>query len=571
MAAINTYQKRSLQSVLIAILLVLAVNYGATKKFFRWDLTKEKRYTLTPSTKAILKNIDEPIRIEVYLEGKDLPVGIKKLRNSTRELLNEFRALSNGYIDYRFFDINEIDNKEERELLEESLIKGGLFPTNLEVKSKSGTSQKLIFPGALFSTENRSVAVQILENQLSFQTQDVLNNSYNFLEYKLANTVRKLLQERQLRIAFLEGNGEAGTERIADWGQSLALQKFVVQRINLNNNSLLSAENAPDLLIIPKPRQPFSEQHKFEIDQFIMNGGKVMWLLDRAVADLDSFRIAPQYTSVAIDLNLEDQLFKYGVRVNQDLVQDYYCNPIPVTEIEGAGQTKTNLYPWVFHPVVTANNDHPIGKNMDPVALEFASSLDTIRAPNVEKTILLSTSELSRKSGVPLGLDLGIARIEPLPEYFTEPFIPLGVLLEGEFSSLFANRLSAEQNNLLLSKNMPFKEKSVATRQIVISDGDIGVNDMDVNGTPSPLGYYKFTRQTFGNKDFLNNCVEYLLDENGLITARNKETKMQLLDKQRVLEQQGLWQVLNVGLPLAFMFLVGGMIRWRRKKQYVKN
>ncbi|MEZ5009376.1 MAG: gliding motility-associated ABC transporter substrate-binding protein GldG [Chitinophagales bacterium] len=569
MASWNTYKKRSFQSVFIALAVIVLINFLATKQFYRWDLTKEKRYTLTPSTKALLKDLDRQINVTVYLDGKDLPVGIKKLRNSTRELLNEFRALSGGFIDYEFVDIYKIEDEAVRKQLEENLVDVGIYPTNLNVTETSGSSKKLIYPGAVFSNDERSIGVQILENQMTFNTQDVLNNSYNFLEFKLANTVKKLLQDRQYRIGILEGNGEVNTSRITDLGQHLATQDFFIRRINLSKQTLFGESNKPDVLIIPKPTEAFSEEDKFEIDQYIMNGGKVLWMIDKVVADLDSFRAAPQFLAIERNLNLDDQLFRYGVRLNADLVQDLYCNPIPVTEDVGGGQSKTNLYPWVFHPVITMDNEHPINKNIDPVALEFVGSIDTIRVPNVEKTILLSTSDYTRISKAPVPLDLGIARVDPLPEYFQLQFVPVAVLLEGKFRSLYDNRLTKSFIQKLVEVNEDFATESSYTKQIIISDGDIGVNDIDVSGVPLPLGYNKFTKQTFANRDFLLNCIEYLLDDNGLISARNKETQMQLLDKQKVLEKKGLWQVLNIGVPLIFMFLIGGWIRWRRNKKYV--
>ncbi len=569
MAGWNTYKRRSFQSILIAFGVIILVNFLATKQFYRWDLTKEKRYTLTRSTKDLLRDLDQQINVEVYLDGKDLPVGIKKFKNSTKELLNEFRALSNGFVDYEFVDIYDIEDESSRKELEEILVSEGIYPTNLNVKEESGSSTKMIYPGAVFSNGERSIGVQILENQMTFNTQDVLNNSYNFLEYKLANTVKKLLQERQYRIGILAGHGEVPTNRISDLGQHLGTQDFFIRRINLSKQTLFGAENRPDVLIIPKPTQAFSETDKFEIDQYIMSGGKVLWMIDQVVADLDSFRTSPQFLAIGRQLNLGDQLFRYGVRINADLVQDLYSNPIPVTEDIGGGETQTNLYPWVFHPVVTTNNDHPIGKNLDPVSIEFASSIDTIRVPNVSKTVLLATSEYGRITKAPVPLDLGIARVDPLPEYFTKASIPLAVLLEGEFRSLYDNRLTKDQIAILLKANQDFKNTSDFTKQIVISDGDIGINDIDVSGAQYPLGYYRFTKETFANRDFLMNCIDYLLDDNDLISARNKETQMQLLDKQKVTEKKGLWQILNIGVPILFMFLVGGLIRWRRNKRYV--
>jgi len=291
MADVNTYKKRSFRILLVGLAAIFLLNLAGNRFFHRWDLTKEKRYTLSPSTKSLLRDLNEPLEVQVYLTGDDLPAGIRKLRNSTRELLNEFRALSGGMLDYEFIDIYKIDDEKDRKALEESLIKGGLYPTNLEVKQDAGFSEKLIYPGAVFTNGDRNIAVRILENQMAFNTQDVLNNSYNFLEFKLANTIKKLMLTRPYRVAVTEGHGEPSNARMSDLLQTLSLQDFHVQRLNLTEQSLL--RSGVDLLIVPKPQQPFLETEKFELDQYIMQGGKVLWMLDGAVGDLDSFRVAP--------------------------------------------------------------------------------------------------------------------------------------------------------------------------------------------------------------------------------------------------------------------------------------
>jgi ABC-2 type transport system permease protein len=563
MAGWNTYKRKSLVSLLAGLVLFALINLLAGRYFHRWDLTKEKRYTLTASTKEILRSLDRPIEVNVFLEGSDLPAGIKKLRNSTRELLNEFRALSGGMLTYEFVDLYEIDNPEERKAIEQFLIQGGLYPTNLEVRQEAGTSEKLIYPGAVFSSEQRDISVTILENQMAYTTQDVLNNSYNFLEHKFANAIRKLSLERPYRIAVLEGHGELENNRISDLMQTLFLQDFQVQRIDLAEQSLLASD--ADVVMIAKPQGAFTDIEKFEIDQFIMQGGGALWMIDKAVGDLDSFRVAPQYLAVDRPIELDDLLFRYGVRVNSDLVQDIVCNPVPVTENVN-GEDQTTLYPWVFHPVVQSLEEHPVTRHMDPVMLRFVSSIDTVRTPGITRTVLLHTSEYSRSSPTPVLLDLGIATVEPRPEFFDRALIPVAVLLEGRFRSLYEGRLTAAFREVLTASGLEFSAESRPARQIVISDGDLAANDIDVTGVPLPLGYYKYTRETFANRDFLLNCIEYLVDDAGLIASRNKETTNQMLDKQIVSERKGMWQVLNIGVPLLFMLIAGGAVRMRRRK-----
>lgn len=565
MGAGNIHRNRSLRTLLAGLAVLALVNLAGSRYFERWDLTAEKRYTLDPSTRELLRDLDREITIEVYLEGSDLPAGIKKLRNSTRELLNEFRALSGGLIDYRFLDIYAIDDATEREATERALIESGLYPTRLEVQQQAGMTEKRIYPGALLGNGERAVAVTILENQMSYSTQDVLNNSYNFLEYKFANAVKKLMLSRPYRVAVSSGHGEPANPRLSDLLQTLSSQDFLVQRIDLARQPLL--ESGADVLIVPKPQRAFGEAEKFAIDQYVMHGGRVLWMLDGAVGDLDSFRVAPAYLATGRSLNLDDLLFRYGVRVNADLVQDLYCNPVPVTEDVG-GQARTELYPWVFHPVIHTPDDHPVTKNLDPVLAEFASSIDTVRVPGVRKTVLLATSEFSRVSSVPVTLELALATVEPQPEFFDRMDVPVGVLLEGTFRSLYENRVPSAGRDMLAQAGLEFRSESKPGRMLVFSDGDLGVNDIDPSGAPLPLGYYRFTQETFANKDLLLNGIEYLLDQEGLIRSRTKETRMQLLDKQLVAEKLGMWQFLNIAGPLAFMLAVGGWIRYRRQRRY---
>ncbi|MDB5228001.1 MAG: gliding motility-associated transporter substrate-binding protein GldG [Bacteroidota bacterium] len=563
----NYYFIRSLKILAISLLTVIAINIISSFFYKRFDFTEEKRYTLTNSTDKLLKNLHDNISVEVYLEGNDLPAGIKILRNETRELLQEFRAHSRGRVTFHFFDINSIKDQKKREEFETELVKKGLRPTNLEVKSQNGYAEKLVFPGAIIKANGKELSIQILENQFSVGAQGSLNNSINFLEYKLANSIQKITRTHPAKIAFLQGHGELGLEQLQGFLEALSYQNFVLDKIELNQEKLLN--NNIDVLIIAKPKVALNDYEKFLIDQYVMSGGKTLWLLDNIICDLDSFKLAPSIFAVPRDLNVDDLLFRYGVRIQHDLVLDLYCNQIPIIETVG-GNPQPKLFPWVFYPISINEKNHPIVKNLDPVAFKFCSSLDTLNNPGVKKTILLSSSTYSRLQQTPYQIYLEGAKQKPDPYLFNQKNIPLAVLLEGNFTSLYKNQFTSDLHKLLSMQNAQFQPKSNFNKMIVIGDGDLASNDVDANGVPMALGYDKYSRQMFANKDFLLNCVEYLVDDNNLIEARNREVKMRLLDKAKLLDQKGIWQVINLGLPLVLIFIFGVIYNRRRKAKYAK-
>ncbi len=561
----NYYFIRSVKLLVASLLAVIAVNIVSSLFFHRFDLTEEKRYTLTASTKKLLQHIEQPISIEVFLEGKDLPAGIKVLRNETRELLQEFRTLSHGRVTYKFVDINAIKDQKKREDFQMELVKKGLRPTNLEVKSESGFTEKLVFPGAIVSANGREIPVQILENQFSVGAQGSLNNSISFLEYKVANSIQKIVKQHPAKIAFLQGHGESGIQQLEGFLEALAAQSFQLDKVELDKDKLLN--NQIDILIIAKPQTAFNDYEKFLIDQYIMHGGKPLWMLDNTICDLDSFKLAPSIVAVPRELNVDDLLFRYGVRMEHNLVLDLYCNQIPIIESIG-GNPQPKLFPWVFYPMAINKNNHPIVKNLDPVALKFCSSIDTLNNPDVRKTILLSSSMYARVQQTPFPIFLEGAKQKPDPGLFNQKDIPLAVLLEGNFTSLYRNQFTADFQQLLDIQKVDFQPKSLANKMIVIGDGDVANVERDTKGVPLALGYDKYSRKLFANKDFLLNCVEYLVDDNNLIDARNREVKMRLLDKAKLLNQKGFWQVATFGVPLLLMLVFGVAYNSRRKTKY---
>lgn len=564
----HTAWLQSFKRLAIGILGILIVLLISQRYTLRWDLTAEKRYTLTEASSSLLKNLKNDVFVTVYLDGDDLPAGIKNIRNHTRDLLQDMRRTSKGKLSYAFVNINQIKDAKAKEELQKKLVSKGVLPVNLEVNSETGYSEKLIYPGAIIETEGKELGLTILENQMIFGAQGAMENSLNFLEYKIANIIDKLQRDNVPTIAFLQGHGEVSVYQVSDFVETLSKQNFQVKKVEIGVDPLLDGKT--DVLVVAKPTGAFSEEDKFIIDQYVLRGGKILWLLDQVIADMDSFQLVPSIFSIPRDNNLGDLLFRYGARVNDDLVLDLYCAPVPIVE-EIAGNPTPKLYPWVFYPMVRGDQNIPIVKNLDPVLLKFPSSIDTIRAEGIQKTVLLSSSQYSRKQKIPFQISLEGARQKPQPALFNQTDIPMAVLLEGEFKSHYAHRVVDSQRALMQKENKAILNTAeVPAKMIIVGDGDVIINETDPNGRPLPLGFYRITRETYANKDFLLNAVEYLVDQAGLIAARNRDISMRILDKAKVQDLKSTWQFITVGLPIPVLLLFGWFFNRRRRTKYAK-
>ncbi|HQN99115.1 MAG TPA: gliding motility-associated ABC transporter substrate-binding protein GldG, partial [Bacteroidales bacterium] len=464
--------------LVMGILIIILINIIGSYAFTRFDLTSEKRYTLSESTKKLLKEVDDYIYFRIYLEG-DFPAGFKRLRNETREMLDEMRAY-NKFINYEFINPNASNDAKDREKIYRQLIEKGLNPTDLQVKDKESESRQIIFPGAIASYRGKETPVQLLSNQMGARPEEILNLSVENLEYNLANTIRKLIVTYKPKVAFIYGHGELDEAYIYDISQSMA-EYYTVERIKLDGqiNSLtqhktdsgrISIFNKYKAIIIAKPDSAFSEQDKFIIDQFLMRGGKILWFVDGVKAEMDSLQNKSNTLGLARDLNLEDMLFRYGVRINNDLVLDANCLPIMMVTGAIGNQPRFSFVPWIFFPLANPATNHPIVNNLNLVKTQFISSLDTIAIKGVKKTILLSSGQYSRKVNAPIIIDLNIARQEPDLKLFDQPYIPLAVFLEGKFSSLYEHRIPANISN---SPEIGFIAESKPTQMLVVSDGDV--------------------------------------------------------------------------------------------------
>lgn len=572
-------RNRDLITLIAGVIIVILVNFIGSFAFHRFDLTSEKRYTISDNSKDLAANLDDIVYVKVYLEG-DFPAGFKRLRDETREMLDEFRAYSNGFIEYEFINPSEDPDQKVREDIYKQLYKEGLRPTDLNVKEEDGTSNKIIWPGALVSYKGQEFPVQLLKSQMGVSSEMMLNGSIEALEYEFANAIHNLKLFEKPRVALIEGHGELDKVETASLATSLA-ETYIVDRIAINEELSSLTErvivdstreyaviNKYDAIIIAKPTQKFSEKDKFVIDQYIMFGGRVVWLVDPVFASMDSLQNADVSMAIPQDLNLDDQLFTYGVRLNTTLIQDLQSAAIPVITGRVGNQPKQQLFPWFFFPLLTSANNHPIVNNLNAVKGEFTSTIDTIAKPRIRKTGLLKSSKYTKVSNTPTRISLGMLRYEPDQSQFNAGHQVAAVLLEGYFESVFKNRIAPE---ILNSNEVNFQEESKFNKMVVIADGDIAKNFVNPKTSQYyELGYDRFTNQQYGNNDFMLNVVNYLCDDSGLMGVRSKKLTIRMLDKTILKKDKFKWQLINSVLPIGLIILFGLAHYYDRKKKYTK-
>ncbi len=564
--------------MILALVIIILINIIGSFVFTRIDLTAEKRYTLSLVTKNMLKNLDDDVFFRVYLDG-DLPPGFRRLANETREMLNEFRAYSD-HIHFEFINPSASPNTKERNDTYRLLSEQGLQPTDLRISSKGESSQLIIFPGTIVVYRGREVPVQLLMTQLGQDPEKVLNNSIQTLEYNLSNAIDKLINTTKPRVAILEGQGELSQPEMIYFEEALS-EYYNVERININSqiNSLTvrlktDSSGSPlvnkyKALIIAGPERPFTEKDKFLIDQFIMRGGRILWMIDPVFAKMDSLQEFGSTIGLTNDINLDDMLFNYGVRLNKNLVVDLNALPIPIKTGQMGSQPRFDFFEWYFFPLATPASKHPIVNGLNAIKTEFISSIDTVEAKGVEKVILLASSPYSRTVNAPALIDLEILREEPDPRMYSSGPQHLAVLLEGEFSSAYLFRLPPEIEQ---NRELGFRKKSKPNRMVVIADGDIARNQFHITQKyPLPLGFDQYTGQTFGNKDLLLNIMNYLCDDSGLISIRSRELQLRQLDPTKVIAQRTLWQILNIVLPILLVAGFGLVKFYLRKQKYARK
>ena len=563
---------RDIFRFVLVVAIVILVNIIGSLKFSRIDLTAEKRYSLSPATLDLLKSFDDIIYVKIYLDG-DFPAGFQRLQRETKQMLDEFRAY-NGKIEYEFINPNEGEDPKVVEQVKKQLQFKGLKPYRLQVNEEGGSKSIDIFPGAIMSYGDKEAPVLLLLDQIAVTPEAQVNSSIQNLEFAFANTIRGLVIRNRPTIGFLQGHGELEPRFVADFARTLNenydVEKFNIRKFksdstgqNLSISQQQIRLNRFDALVVAKPQKPFSDLDKYLLDQYIMNGGKVVWLIDAVHAEMDSLSKKPQFLSYPTynELRLSDMLFKYGVRINTNLVQDM---------IAAGVSDSRSINKWVYFPIIMPQVKHPITKDLNAIMLNFASTIDTIITKGVKKTVLLKTSPYSSFSPTPHLVHLQKLYDEPKESAFNKRFLSVGVLLEGRFESVFKNRLIPKNGG----GSLKVKEESEPTQMLVIGDGDIVRNQLSVvnpnipKGTPLPLGYDQYTGQQYGNKDFLMNAMDYMLDDSGLISIRSRELKLRLMNPGKVRSEKTFWQLINTLVPIGIIILFGFITTFIRRKKY---
>ena len=560
----KTAKKNSLKSVVIIIAVLLILNIIGNFFFHRFDLTKDKRYTLSTTSLNIIKQVENPMFIKVYMQG-NLPAEFKRLQQETKQLLEEFQAYNKNII---FEFVNPLENKDESMDQIKELYRKGLIPINITVDDKGKQSQEMVFPWAIAVYNNKEVNIPLLKNIMGASTTQKVVGSVQHLEYSIAEGLNKITKAKQKKIAIIKGNGELQDILMAKFllqvRESYFIGPFTLDSVAKNPGGTLQALEKYDLAVIAKPTENFSDAEKQVLDQFIINGGKTLWLIDQVSAEMDSlYNSSGSTLAYPRDLNLNDMFFKYGIRINPDIIKDEQGSPIKLATGEQGSAAQYQQFNWKFAPQVYPNIVHPIVKNLGGIKFDFANPMDTLKN-GIKKTILLQSSPYSKKIGTPAEINLNsVAEETAASDYLKNGNFPMAVLLEGSFRSMFENRV------------LPFDQQAytpvgITNKMIVIADGDLIKNQLDKNLQPVELGYDQRSGNLYDNKDFIMNCVNYLLDDTGLINIRGKDLDLPLLDKEKVYQNYTRTQLITIGLPILTLLLFGAIFTFIRKKKYSK-
>ena len=555
---------------LFLLILIVAINFLASVFHTRLDLTKEKRYTLSKPTKQLLKNLDEPLMIDVFLKG-DFPSGFKKLSVSTSELLKEFKENGKRYLIYNFHEPDELISGDRR--YADTLLSMGAAPINLKVQLKAGEQQQYVFPVAWIRYKDRSALVNIYTGGKRLITPEELNSAEALMEYQFVSAINKLTQDNPTLIGYASGNGEPSGPEVQDLIEGTLRPNYTVFTLNLSTQP--SIPDTFKVLVIVKPTLTFNEEEKFKLDQYVMRGGKILWMIDNLAAEMDSLKLNARTIAYERNLNLTDLLFRYGARINPDLIMDLQCDFLPFI----AGGTPDNpqyeYLKWNYFPLFESKNNHPINKNLRLVSSRFVNTIDTVKAEGLRKTFLLQSSPNSRKIGTPALISLEENRNAPEDDKFKMNDIPAAVLLEGNFRSLYEGRVSKERADSMNAKGTPFiARNNIENKMIIVADGDIALNDFSQQQQQIlPMGLNKYTLGTnyeyqFANRDFILNCLEYLINDSGIMETRNKDFALRVLDTKKVSEQKIMWQLINIALPVLLVILFGFIYQQIRKRKY---
>ncbi len=558
-------KKPIITKVLIYLSVLVLLNVIAQYVYVRIDFTKEKRFTLTQKTKALLQHNQHEIVVTVFLDG-EMPSAFKRLRNATKDLLADYKAYSKANIKVLFVDPITGLTLSEQDTVINQLYEMGIKPTNINIKSDAGFTEKLVFPMALIESNGRQMPVKLLQNlggEASNYDQNI-NNSIKNLEYIFTSSIKKVISGYNPRIGFTEGNGEPTNPYLYDAISSLS-DSYVVGRVNLDSITREGLDSLKMMLIV-KPLKAFTEVQKYKLNYFVLKGGKLVWSIDQVRMDLDSLRSGRSFMALNNNLNLDDMLFEYGARINYNLIADVNCAEIPVAT-QGGPKGDIQMAPWLYYPILLPDTSNSVVKNIDHIRSEFASTVDTVGARNIQKHVILTTSPYNKVYNAPKMFNLRMIEEQPTPKEFTGGPKAAGVLLEGSFKSVFLNRPVPE--GIVEKYDVPDQGKP--TKMIVLGDGDIFKNQVSAtDGSPFSLGFDRYTQQNYGNKALLLNIADYFTNEDNLIALRNKEITVRLLDKTLVRTEKTKWQLINTVMPILLLICFAIFQHYYRKYKYAK-
>ncbi|MDN3665894.1 gliding motility-associated ABC transporter substrate-binding protein GldG [Algibacter miyuki] len=554
------FQKKTWIQILTIFIGLFILNIATNSFHKRFDLTKDARYTLSEASLEIIKDVETPIIIDVFLDGENFPSEFRRLQSETKQLLEEFEN-ENSNIIFNFF--NPLEDEANRDIIIQQLTQRGLTPMQMSVQENGSSTQAIIFPWALASYNNQTVTIPLIKTKIGANQQELVSNSVQHLEYAFADGFSKLTQPKRRKIAILKGNQQLEDKYIADFvkklGEYYLIAPFTLDSVANQPQKTLTDLEVFDLIISAKPTEAFTEKEKLVLDQYTMNGGKSLWLIDAVAMEKDSlYNATGSNYAMHRDLNLTDFFFKYGVRIKPVMVASPYSAPITLAMGEGSNAQFQN-FKWPYSPFGNSNSNHPIVNNLNLVKFDFANPIDTLKN-KIKKTILLETAPVTRLESTPSKISLDVVTKEQNPTDFKGKKQTLAVLLEGEFTSVFNNRIK------------PFKlpqdlQKSKPTKMVIIADGDVIKNDL-IKNVPQELGFDRWTGENYGNKEFLLNTVNYLLDDTGLINIRSKEIAVAFLNQQKIAKEKTTWQLINIALPLVLLALFGFTFNYFRKKKY---
>jgi gliding-associated putative ABC transporter substrate-binding component GldG len=564
----KTKKTQHIIQLFTVIVSVLLINYIVSFFFFRIDLTSDKRYTLKDETKKILQELDDVVYVRIYLDGQ-MPIGFQRMQESILETLDEFRVYAGDNLQFEFVNPSDEDAKT-RDKNYQDLYERGLEPTQVQQKdAEGGMAERVLFPGALISFQGRELPVNMLRNNPSYSVEQNLNTSIQSLEYNFIQAIYQLTLKEKPAIAFIEGNGELDEYETADITETLS-PYYRLHRVNLQGDDTLLLDY--DLVVVAGPSKPWSEADKFALDQYIMHGGNVLWAIEKIRVNEDSLATRGNSFALMNDANLTDQLFTYGVRVNPEVVKDMQCAVIPVNTAPAGQQAKFAPAPWLYHPLINAPAKSEITRDLNVIRLKYPAHIDILQAATGHQSkVLLHSSRTSEAQQAPVYVDLQEVRERIDPRRYRQGPFDVAVLLEGSFTSAFRNR---PIDRYIDVPNFKYLEKSQQPgKMAVLSDADFLRNEVDVRPDGiqmRPLGYDRYSRQTYGNKEFMVNLTHYLASNAGLLKIRARNIKLRLLDKQKVRRERVKWQLINTVLPAVLIILLGVLFAFIRKRRYAK-